>query len=68
MKLKTLSIAMMTLAVPGLAVADELLEMQKDENNWVMPAGNYAILCGPSDWNVAWTCASGLVDYSIQLD
>jgi hypothetical protein len=33
-----------------------------------LPAGNYAILCGPSDWNVAWTCASGLVDYSIQLD
>ena len=41
MKLKTLSIAMMTLAVPGLAAADELLEMQKDPNNWVMPAGNY---------------------------
>ncbi|WP_417510897.1 methanol/ethanol family PQQ-dependent dehydrogenase [Methylophaga sp.] len=41
MKLKTLSLAMMTLAVPGLAAADELLEMQKDPNNWVMPAGNY---------------------------
>ena len=41
MKLKTLSIAMMTLAMPGLAAADELLEMQKDPNNWVMPAGNY---------------------------
>jgi hypothetical protein len=33
-----------------------------------LPAGNYAILCGPSDWNLDWTCASGLVDYSIQLD
>ncbi|HIM38313.1 MAG TPA: PQQ-dependent dehydrogenase, methanol/ethanol family, partial [Methylophaga aminisulfidivorans] len=41
MKLKTLSIAMMTLAVPSLAAADELLQMQKDPNNWVMPAGNY---------------------------
>jgi hypothetical protein len=33
-----------------------------------LPAGNYAILCGPADWNTAWTCASGLADYSIQLD
>ena len=41
MKLKTLSIAMMSLTAPGLAVADELLEMQKNPNNWVMPAGNY---------------------------
>ena len=41
MKLKTLSIAMMTLAVPGLAAADELLGMQKDPNNWVMPCPLY---------------------------
>ena len=41
MKLKTLSLAMLALAVPGLAAADELLTMQKNENNWVMPAGNY---------------------------
>ena len=42
MKLKTLSIAMMGLAAPGLVAADELIEMQKNANNWVMPAGNYA--------------------------
>ncbi len=42
MKLKTLSLAMMSLAVAGAAQADELLEMQKNENNWVMPAGNYS--------------------------
>jgi PQQ-dependent dehydrogenase (methanol/ethanol family) len=42
MKLKTLSLAMMSLAVAGAAQADELLTMQQNENNWVMPAGNYA--------------------------
>ena len=42
MKLKTLSIAMMGLVAPGLVAADELIEMQKNANNWVMPAGNYA--------------------------
>jgi len=43
MKLKTLSLAMMSLAVPGMATAaDELLQMQQNEANWVMPAGNYA--------------------------
>ncbi|MTI63646.1 methanol/ethanol family PQQ-dependent dehydrogenase [Methylophaga sp.] len=42
MKLKTLSLAMMSLAVAGAAQADELLQMQQNENNWVMPAGNYA--------------------------
>jgi len=42
MKLKTLSLAMMSLAVAGAAQADELLTMQQNENNWVMPAGDYA--------------------------
>jgi PQQ-dependent dehydrogenase (methanol/ethanol family) len=41
MKLKTLSIAMMSLAVTGVAVADELRTMQENENNWVSAAGNY---------------------------
>jgi PQQ-dependent dehydrogenase (methanol/ethanol family) len=41
MKLKTLSIAMMAIAAPGLAVADELATMQENANNWVMPAGDY---------------------------
>ena len=33
-----------------------------------LPAGNYAYLCAPAEWNVAWTCSSGLVDYWAQLD
>jgi len=41
MKLKTLSIAMMSVAFSSTAVADELLNMQEDAHNWVMPAGNY---------------------------
>jgi PQQ-dependent dehydrogenase (methanol/ethanol family) len=41
MKLKTLSIAMMALTSTGAVMADELLTMQENENNWVMPAGNY---------------------------
>jgi hypothetical protein len=40
MKLKTLSIAMMSMAVPGLAAADELLTMQKKPKQ----LGN---ACGP---------------------
>ncbi|EMR12666.1 methanol dehydrogenase large subunit protein [Methylophaga lonarensis MPL] len=42
MKLKTLSLAMMSMAVPSMVAADELLVMQQNENNWVMPAGDYA--------------------------
>ncbi|PHS32962.1 MAG: PQQ-dependent dehydrogenase, methanol/ethanol family, partial [Methylophaga sp.] len=41
MKLKTLSIVMMSVAVSGVAVADELRLLQKNENNWVSAAGNY---------------------------
>ena len=33
-----------------------------------LPAGDYSILVGPNEWNTDWTCASGLVDYSVQLD
>ncbi|WP_417510901.1 PQQ-binding-like beta-propeller repeat protein, partial [Methylophaga sp.] len=71
MKLKTLSIAMMSLAAPGLAVADELLEMQKDPNNWVMPAGNYANQRysqlsqinkdNVKDLNMAWSFSTGVL-------
>jgi glucose dehydrogenase len=42
MKLKSLSIAIASVAVSGLAHADELALMQTNANNWVMPAGNYA--------------------------
>jgi len=30
--------------------------------------GNYSILIGANDWNIEWTCDSGLVDYWVQLD
>jgi PQQ-dependent dehydrogenase (methanol/ethanol family) len=71
MKLKTLSLAMMTLAVPGLAAADELLEMQKNPNNWVMPAGNYnnqryseltqINKDNVKDLNMAWSFSTGVL-------
>lgn len=41
MKLRTLSLAVMTIAQPSLSAADELLTMQENPDNWVMPAGNY---------------------------
>jgi glucose dehydrogenase len=41
MKLKTLSLAMMSLAVPGLVAADALATMQEYENKGGMPAGDY---------------------------
>jgi PQQ-dependent dehydrogenase (methanol/ethanol family) len=71
MKLKTLSIAMMGLAVPGLAAADELLELQKNDNNWVMPAGDYANTRyseltqinkdNVGDLNMAWSFSTGVL-------
>ena len=33
-----------------------------------LPAGDYSILVGPADWDVTWTCDSGLEDYWVQLD
>lgn len=42
MKKTTLSVAMMSLALPFYAVADDLISMQKDPSQWVMSAGNYA--------------------------
>jgi len=42
MKLKTLSLAMMSVAVSGAAIAaDEIATMQANPNNWVSAAGNY---------------------------
>ena len=71
MKLKTLSIAMMGLAAPGLVAADELIEMQKNANNWVMPAGNYAntryseltqiTKDNVKDLNMAWSFSTGVL-------
>ena len=33
-----------------------------------LPAGDYSLLVAPADWNLAWTCVSGDVDYWVQLD
>ncbi len=41
MKRTLLSIALSTVTVSGFAVADELLVLQQDEKQWVMPAGTY---------------------------
>ena len=71
MKLKTLSIAMMSLAVPGLVAADELATMQENENNWVMPAGDYKNQRyseltqinkdNVKDLNMAWSFSTGVL-------
>jgi PQQ-dependent dehydrogenase (methanol/ethanol family) len=42
MKKTTISVAMMSMTLPLYAVADGLNTMQKDPNQWVMSAGNYA--------------------------
>jgi PQQ-dependent dehydrogenase (methanol/ethanol family) len=71
MKLKTLSIAMMAIAAPGLAVADELATMQENANNWVMPAGDYKNQRyseltqinkdNVKDLNMAWSFSTGVL-------
>ncbi len=41
--LKTSLVVAVALAVPGMALANaELLKLQQDPNQWVMPSGNYA--------------------------
>ncbi|WP_292771424.1 methanol/ethanol family PQQ-dependent dehydrogenase, partial [Methylophaga sp. UBA5113] len=65
------SIAMMGLVAPGLVAADELLEMQKNDNNWVMPAGDYAntryseltqiTKDNVKDLNMAWSFSTGVL-------
>ncbi|MCC5795787.1 MAG: PQQ-dependent dehydrogenase, methanol/ethanol family, partial [Methylophaga sp.] len=71
MKLKTLSLAMMSMAVPSMVAADELLIMQQNENNWVMPAGDYAntrysrlaqiTKDNVADLKMAWTFSTGVL-------
>ena len=71
MKLKSLTIAMMSVAVAGVAQADELLTMQDDANSWVMPAGNYANQRyseltqinkdNVKDLNMAWSFSTGVL-------
>lgn len=40
-KMKKLALVLPLLLINTLAVADELLKLQQNPNNWVMPAGNY---------------------------
>ncbi|MCC5796210.1 MAG: methanol/ethanol family PQQ-dependent dehydrogenase, partial [Methylophaga sp.] len=71
MKLKTLSLAMMSMAVPSMVAADELRIMQQNENNWVMPAGDYAntrysrlaqiTKDNVADLKMAWTFSTGVL-------
>ena len=66
-----LSIAMMSLALPGLTVADELLGMQENPETWVMSAGNYANtrysqldeinLDNVKDLEMAWSFSTGVL-------
>ena len=71
MKLKTLSLVMMSLAATGVAVADEIGIMQENENNWVSAAGNYnnqrySKLAqinkdNVADLNMAWSFSTGVL-------
>jgi hypothetical protein len=36
--------------------------------NGDVPAGDYVVLTAPAEWNTDWTCASGLADYTVQVD
>ena len=38
------------------------------EGSIVVPAGNHCVWTGASDWNTAWTCASGLADYQATVE
>jgi glucose dehydrogenase len=72
MKLNKVSIAILAAtATSGVAVADELLIMQEDAHNWVMPAGNYANhryselaqinKDNVADLNMAWSFSTGVL-------
>ena len=71
MKKTTISLALMSVALPMTSYADELLSMQKDPNEWVMSAGNYenhrySELTdinkeNVKDLNMAWSCSTGVL-------
>ena len=66
-----LSIAMMSVALPGITFADELLGMQENPETWVMSAGNYANtrysqldeinLDNVQDLEMAWSFSTGVL-------
>ncbi len=70
--IKTALVAAVALALPSMALANaELLKLQKDPNQWVMPSGNYAgtryseldqINKGNvGDLKVAWSFSTGVL-------
>ncbi|WP_289302731.1 PQQ-binding-like beta-propeller repeat protein, partial [Methylophaga sp. UBA3996] len=71
MKKTTISLALMSVALPMTSYADELLSMQKDPNEWVMSAGNYenhrySELTdinkeNVKDLNMAWSFSTGVL-------
>jgi hypothetical protein len=38
------------------------------EVTWTIGAGNWSVVTAPSEWNTAWTCASGLSEYRFSMD
>jgi PQQ-dependent dehydrogenase (methanol/ethanol family) len=71
MKKTTISLALMSVALPITSYADELLSMQKNPNEWVMSAGNYANhryseltdinKDNVKDLNMAWSFSTGVL-------
>lgn len=66
-----LSLLMLSLTLPGYSVADELREMQKNPDTWVMSAGDYANtrysqlseinLDNVKDLKMAWSFSTGVL-------
>ena len=66
-----LSLLMLSLSIPGYSVADELGEMQKNPDTWVMSAGDYANtrysqlseinLDNVQDLKMAWSFSTGVL-------
>ena len=38
------------------------------EVTWTIGAGNWSVVTAPSEWNTAWTCASGLSEYRFSMN
>ena len=38
------------------------------EVTWTIGAGNWSVVTAPSEWNTAWTCASGMSEYRFSMD
>jgi len=38
------------------------------EATWTIAAGNWSVVTAPSEWNTAWTCASGMSEYRFSMN